>query len=104
MSGKWRSSIGRRRPDMLARGIEGAVKKECEILGDQPQFHVFLAGGCPGEKLQCHRQPTIKTRRMYSETRRERVSEIRRHRCEDLAPDMALSLPGMVTYRNTTNR
>jgi hypothetical protein len=36
---------------MLARGIEGAVKKECEILGDQPQFLVFLAGGRSGENL-----------------------------------------------------
>ena len=49
---------------MLARSIEWAVKKECDILGNQRQFFVFFACARPGENLQRGRQQPIKVMRM----------------------------------------
>ena len=39
----WTSNIWRRSSHVLAHGVEGAIEKEGEILGNEPQFLVFLA-------------------------------------------------------------
>jgi hypothetical protein len=68
---------------MLARGIEGAVKKQCEILGDSPNSSFSLPAGARVKSLM--RSPA-------NDRSAERAgSRIGRHRCEDRALDMAVA-------------